>query len=276
MDAAGKEHAPSGEKARIVSLVPSLTELLFALGLEAQIVGRTTYCVHPAERVRRIRAVGGTKTIDIDEIRRLRPSHVLVNVDETPKTIADAVAALGATVVVTHPIRVDDNVDLYGLFGGLFGRAAEAAVLTERFRAARARLDAKARRWPDRQVLYLIWKKPWMTVGPDTYVSHMLQLARLHTIVTERDTLVRYPAVDLNDRLLDRVERVLFASEPFPFRERHVADFVRTFPRHGEKATLIDGEMLSWYGARAIDGLAYLADFAGRLAGMGEDKQENG
>jgi|APTNR8051073442_1049403.scaffolds.fasta_scaffold08009_4 ABC-type Fe3+-hydroxamate transport system substrate-binding protein len=267
VDGAGNDHAPAGATARIVSLVPSLTELLFALGLGVQVVGRTTYCVHPAEGVCRVPTVGGTKTIDLDKVSRLRPSHLLVNVDETPKAIADAVAQLGIDVVVTHPIHVDDNIDLYHLIGGLFGRPAAAAALSERYRAARATIDAAARRWPDRHVLYVIWKKPWMTVGPNTYIAHMLRLARMNATVTGGDEPVRYPTVDLDERLLDRLDLVLFATEPFPFRERHVAEFRQAFPGHEQKARLINGEMLSWYGSRAIDGLAYLADFTRRLAG---------
>ena len=266
IDAAGQKHAPVDAKARIVSLVPSLTELLFELGLGAQVVGRTRYCVHPAEQVRHVPVVGGTKSIRIDDVRRLEPSHLVVNVDETPRAAADAAAALEIDVVVTHPIQVNDNAHMYRFFGDLFDRQGNAAALLQRFHAARVRIDAAVRQWPHRNVLYLIWSQPWMTVASNTYISQMLRLARLHTVVMNDASGARYPTIDLDDALLDRVELVLFASEPFPFRLRHVAAFCRAFPRHREKAQLINGKMLSWYGARAIEGIDYLAGFAKRFS----------
>lgn len=251
-------HQPASE-ARIVSLVPSLTELLFDLGLEHHVVGRTAYCVHPAGRVRKLRSVGGTKTIRLEKLRQLQPTHILVNIDETPQPLAQQLQDEGWTVVVTHPIEVSDNLALYRLLGGIFGREMEAEDLCRRFETAQARLRQIASGRPQPPVLYLIWKNPWMTVARDTYISRMLAQAGLFTLpaVAER----RYPMVELDESLLAACEHVLFATEPFPFEDRHLDQFRVRRPAHAGKARLIDGQMVSWYGSRAIAGLDYLAGF---------------
>lgn len=262
-DAVGRRHAPAGEGARIVSLVPSITELLFDLGLGGNVVGRTAFCVHPRGSVRRAQSVGGTKQVDLDKLRRLEPTHVIVNIDETPRQLADDLAALGYDVVVTHPIAVHDNIVLYRLMGALFGRQEEAEALCRRFLAAYNAVEEVARFMPDQAVLYLIWKDPWMTVSPATYISRMLALIHWRTV--PESASVRYPVVDLDDKTLAGCERVLFSSEPFPFKERHAEEFRRAHPAHAGKAALIDAQMVSWYGSRAIAGLDYLR----RLASAG-------
>lgn len=252
-DAAGVVHAPAGADARIVSLVPSITELLFDLGLGDAVVGRTAYCRHPAGRVRAARSVGGTKSVNMDKLMALRPTHALVNIDENPRALAEDLAARGLTVVVTHPVEVRDNLALYRLLGGIFGRMAEAEALCRRFEAAWRAVVAER---PVRRVLYLIWKEPWMTVSRDTYISRMLDVIGWRTC--PESATDRYPVVALEPATLDAVDLVLFSSEPFPFKERHLAAFREAFPTHAPKALAVDGEMISWYGSRAIAGLAYL------------------
>lgn len=258
IDSAGTEHRPAPH-ARILSLVPSLTELLFDLGLDGQVVGRTAFCVHPAGRVQSARSVGGTKAIDMEKVRQLAPTHVIVNIDETPRALASELGAAGLAVVVTHPIEVSDNLDVFRLFGALFGREREAEALCDRLEAAFREAAQAAREQPPRRVLYLIWKEPWMTVARDTYISRMLALLGLHTVPLL--STERYPIVDLSDDLLASVDHVLFSSEPFPFKDRHAAEFRERFPRHAAKAVAIDGQMVSWYGSRSILGLSYLAQF---------------
>lgn len=260
IDAAGVAHRPAESGFRVVSLVPSITELLFDLELGEAVVGRTAFCVHPRNRVKAVKSVGGTKQISMDKLERLAPSHVIVNVDETPRPLAEAMSGLGYEVVVTHPIDVRDNLTLYRLIGRLFGRERQSEALCERFEAAFGNLAALAETLVEHRVLYLIWNDPWMTVSRDTYVSRMLALARWRT--TEPPGDARYPEVHLSDDLLSTVDLVLFASEPFPFKDRHLDAFRADFPAHAAKAAIIDGEMVSWYGSRAIAGLAYLGAFA--------------
>lgn len=243
---------------RIVSLVPSITELLCDLGLAEQIVGRTGFCIHPREVVRRIPKVGGTKTVDIDKVRALAPTHVIVNVDENEKTTADAIARFVPHLIVTHPLAPLDNLKLYRQIGAAFGREQESEALCARFQAAYD--EAKSRSYEMRNVLYLIWKDPWMTVSRDTYISRTLALFGFDTAPLE--TTARYPELTLNEPWLASVGLVLLSTEPYAFRERHLQEISA---RLGRPALLIDAEMTSWYGSRAIRGLGYLTGFTARL-----------
>lgn len=261
----------SAMPARIVCLVPSITELLCDLGLAEQLVGRTGFCVHPWEVVRTVPKVGGTKDVKLDRVRALRPTHVVVNVDENRRETAEALAEFVPHVVVTHPLGPLDNPPLYRQLGGIFGRAAAAERLCEQFAAAYAELAGGVA--PDggrpgggrpdggappgraqQDVLYLIWREPWMTVSPDTYISRTLALAGWRTL--PRETEQRYPAIAL-EAFAGRVERVLLSSEPYHFKQHHLAEVAALVP--GAEVSLIDGEMTSWYGSRAIAGLRHLA-----------------
>jgi ABC-type Fe3+-hydroxamate transport system substrate-binding protein len=200
--------------------------------------------------VREIPKVGGTKDLKFDKIRELEPTHVVVNIDENRKEDAEALAEFIPNVVVTHPLSPQDNLDLYRQMGREFDREAQADVLCERFEAALARVDDR----PEQRVLYLIWRDPWMTISPDTYISQTLGLFNWRTVPTTTDE--RYPEVDL--AAVD-IDRVLLSSEPFHFKEHHVPEVEALVP--GAEVSLIDGEMTSWYGSRAIAGIDYLREY---------------
>jgi hypothetical protein len=246
---------------RIVSLVPSITELLCDLDLSEQVVGRTGFCIHPWETVKTIPKVGGTKDLKLDKIRELEPTHVVVNVDENKKEDAEALAEFIPNVVVTHPLGPRDNLDLYRQMGREFDREAEAEALCERFEAALAKVEDR----PEQCVLYLIWRDPWMTVARDTYIAQTLALFNwdaaqpldLGSPQGDQGLKVRYPEVDLAD-FLD-VDRILLSSEPFHFKDHHVPEVAELVP--GARVSLIDGEMTSWYGSRAIAGIDYLREY---------------
>jgi len=263
VDAVGTRHAPARCDARIVSLVPSITELVCDLGLAAQLVGRTGFCIHPREIVRRIPKVGGTKDVDLDKLRALRPTHVILNIDENRKEDARALAEFVPELIVTHPLAPIDNLALYRLIGGIFGRKDQAEGLCREFEAAYAALQSVARAFRPDRVLYLIWKNPWMTVSRDTYVSRMLALVKWETVpATCAD---RYPEIELDSDLLDGARVVLLSSEPYLFREAHVTELRAASPMREKKIALIDGEMTAWYGSRAIRSLGYLRQFRERL-----------
>jgi ABC-type Fe3+-hydroxamate transport system substrate-binding protein len=245
--------------ARIVSLVPSITELVCDLGLADQLVGRTGFCIHPWETVRHIPKVGGTKDLRLDRIRELHPTHVIVNVDENRREDAEALAEFVPEVVVTHPLGPLDNLSLYRQLGSVFDRQAEAERLCAAFEAAHDTLAAGPVR-PAEDVLYLIWREPWMTVSPETYISQTLALINWNTVPSA--TPERYPEVRLED-YSGRVDRVLLSSEPFHFKAAHIDEIQDAVP--GAEVSLIDGEMTSWYGSRAIQGLRYLAGY-GQIA----------
>ena len=243
---------------RIVSLVPSITELLCELGLADQLVGRTGFCVHPKEVVRKIPKVGGTKSVNLEKVRALRPTHVIVNVDENRKETADALAEFVPKVIVTHPLGPLDNVALFRQIGDTFERKREAESLCARFDSAYRNVLAKSFR--KQSILYLIWKDPWMTVSRDTYVSRTLALFGLQTLPDS--AAARYPKISLAESWLQNVDLVLLSSEPYRFQEKHRDQIRNTL---NKPARLIDGEMTSWYGSRAIQGLRYLVDFSSSL-----------
>lgn len=264
-DALGTVHSPIGGPARIVSVVPSLTELLFALDLGGQVVGRTGFCTHPKPAVRRVTKVGGTKDFDLEKIRALEPTHLIVNVDENPKALVEAVARIVPNIIVTHPMGPLDNPPLYRLFGAVFRREREAETLADQFDTAyREATDATAGLVRER-VLYLIWKDPWMTISRDTYIARTLAAVGWDQVEVPGDE--RYPALDLATALA-KTDRVLLSSEPYAFRPRDVNDVSQMVhaqsacPGHALNAaavSLIDAEMTSWYGNRAIQGMAYLS-----------------
>ncbi len=236
--------------------MPSITELVCELGLIDQLVGRTGFCIHPKAALKAIPKVGGTKSVNLKKIRELAPTHVIVNVDENTKETADALAKFVPNVIVTHPLGPLDNLALYRLMGRHFNVQARAEALCEEFSSIFELVSKKS--FQKRNVLYLIWKDPWMTVSRDTYISRTLALFGLQTLPESVD---RYP--ELKDLDVMGVELILLSTEPFRFRDSHVKEIEKNT---GKPVRLIDGEMTSWYGSRAIEGLGYLAEFSSRLA----------
>ncbi|MEE2983251.1 MAG: helical backbone metal receptor [Pseudomonadota bacterium] len=259
VDAFGQEHARAAATARIVSLVPSITELLFDLDLGPQVVGRTGFCVHPRSEVRKLTKIGGTKDVNLDAIRALAPSHAIVNIDENNRETFDALNAFVPHVIVTHPNAPRDNLDLYHLLGDIFDRVEAARRLARDFEAALASIERTCESLSAKRVLYLIWRKPWMTVSKDTYISRTLALVNWETL--PRDSAARYPSLSDDDIRELPIDLCLLSSEPYAFRDKHLDEVGRLVGAR-ENVRLIDGELLSWYGSRAIEGIDYLARFA--------------
>jgi hypothetical protein len=263
-----RERDPSSAPGpRIASLVPSLTELVFALGLGHALVARTGFCIHPADAVRAVNKVGGTKDVNLAKLQRLAPTHVLVNVDENRLDTAAAIRAWPnpPRLVVTHPNGPEDNLALIAQmlehFGALPGVADRAAALTESLRRELDLTQPAGR--PAQPVLYLIWREPWMTVARDTYIARMLARIGWHTRPDAQGGeagAARYPVVRGNEPWLADVRQVLLSSEPYRFSDAHLAEARRLCPN--ARAALVDGERLSWYGPRAVPGLRYLRELA--------------
>jgi ABC-type Fe3+-hydroxamate transport system substrate-binding protein len=255
LDAVGTRHAPAGSTCRIVSLVPSLTELLFDLGVADRLVGRTGFCVHPRPAIDALPKVGGTKDVNLARLRALAPTHVIVNVDENEAALVAALREFVPAIVVTHPQRPEDNLPLYRLMGALFHAEAAAEALGARLAQELALCRAGA--WPPERVLYLVWREPWMTIAADTYIAGML--AQVGWQVPHPPGgfagAARYPTVALAAEVA-RVERVLLSSEPYLFSEADRRELQAQCPQ--VPVELIDAEMTSWYGSRAIAGLRYL------------------
>ncbi len=256
-DAVGTPHDLAGADARIVCVVPSITELLFELGLGARVVGRTGFCFHPRAAVKSVPRVGGTKDFDLEKIRALEPTHLIVNVDENPRERVEAAAQFIPNVVVTHPLGPMDNVQLFRLIGAIFGHRNEAENLVGRFQANYRKAIDATRGLPRERVLYVIWKNPWMTISQDTYIARTLAAVGWDQIEVQGGA--RYPEVELAAQLAS-VDRVLLSSEPYAFRPRDVAEVEAMAGGNGRPTvSLIDAEMTSWYGSRAIAGMEYLA-----------------
>jgi hypothetical protein len=250
VDALGQRFSRAPD-ARIVCLVPSITELLCDLGLAGKIVGRTGFCIHPRDVVAAIPKVGGTKDVNLGKIRKLAPTHVIVNVDENEKPTVDALAEFVPHVVVTHPNVPGDNMPLVRLMGGLFGAEDAAARWCADFEAELAALRA-APRGPARTVLYCIWQDPWMTVSADTYIAAMLGELDWRVPALED---VRYPRFAWSRPLVEGLDAVLLSTEPYRFTQTHADALEKQL---GIPVLLVDGEMMSWYGTRALAGLRYL------------------
>ena len=257
---------------RIASLVPSLTELLFELGLGPWLVARTGFCIHPRDAVEAVAKVGGTKDVNLTKLRRLAPTHVLVNIDENRRETVDAIRSWSAAdgpaaprIIVTHPLEPDDNLALVDQllehFGALDGVAERAAGFLESLRNELEQTRPEGR--PLQRVLYLIWREPWMTVARDTYIARMLGRVNWQTL-PELDGgasgAARYPLVRGDEAWLAEVDQVLLSSEPYAFTQAHVDEAKVLCPN--ARVRLVDGEMLSWYGARAVPGLRYLRQIA--------------
>jgi hypothetical protein len=263
VDAVGQRHAAAPD-ARIVCLVPSITELLCTLGLAGRLVGRTGFCIHPHELVAAIPKVGGTKDVNIDKIRKLAPTHVVVNIDENEKPTVDRLAEFVPHVVVTHPNAPRDNLALARLMGGIFGAEAAAEQWCAAFDDACGRLRADLARVPApaRTVLYCIWQDPWMTVSKDTYIAAML--AELGWQVPDLGA-VRYPRFAWSQALVDGLDAVLLSTEPYRFTQAHADALEKQI---GIPVLLVDGEMMSWYGSRALAGIDYLRQLRAALEGQ--------
>ena len=252
---------------RIASLVPSLTELVIELGLRECLVARTGFCIHPAEALRDVPKVGGTKDVNRAKLQGLAPTHVLVNVDENRRETVEAIRAWAnpPQIVVTHPNGPEDNLVLVAQmvahFGAQPGVAARAAALTQALQRELALTQPGGR--PSRAVLYLIWRDPWMTVARDTSLSRMVARIGWHTLpdaLGGASGAARYPSVRGTEPWLADVQQVLLSSEPYRFTDAHLIEARRLCPN--ASARLVDGEMLSWYGPRALPGLRYLREIA--------------
>jgi ABC-type Fe3+-hydroxamate transport system substrate-binding protein len=251
-DARGREFAPLGAgPLRLVSLVPSTTETLFALGRGADLVGYTRFCVHPEGEVSAERWIGGTKNPRTTRIVELRPDLVLANREENrPEDVATLEAA-GIPVWVAEPRTVTDAIADLRAMGTLLGRHEQGEALALQVEQALAEARAYAPTEP-RTYAYLIWRDPWLVAGQETFISDLLAQGGGHNPFTGR-----YPEVTLDE--LHDVERVLLASEPFPFAEQHREELLAA-GFAPEQVRLVDGERLSWHGVRLLRGLPYLRE----------------
>ena len=248
--------SPTRPAKRIVSLVPSVTESLFCLGLGDRLVGITDWCVHPSDRVAGLPRVGGTKNPSVRQILDLEPDLVIANREENRKRIVVALRVAGVEVWVTYPRTVQDGVALLSELAEL-GATAEAVKSVVRPVEEAVRVAAEQRPVRGLPVFCPIWKKPWMAVGGDTYVSSLLELCGGDNVFADCGDR-RYPIVELDQIVAAAPEVILLPSEPYEFGPRDVLELAAlTLPaaRNG-RIHLIDGTLVSWYGPRIEPAIA--------------------
>ncbi len=245
---------------RVVSLCPSLTELVFALGRGDALVGRTKFCVHPAERVAAVEALGGTKNPRLERVVALRPDLVLMNEEENRREDADALAAAGVPVHVSFPRDAPGTAAMVRSVGAALGASGEAERVAGEIeaRTARVRAAAAARAAlgePPVRWAYLIWRRPWMAAGGDTFVAALLDQAGGANVFAGEAT--RYPEVTTDALRAADPDVVFLSSEPFPFAERHAEELAAETGLPRERFRFADGELLSWHGSRTVAGIDY-------------------
>jgi len=241
---------------RIVSLVPSQTELLFDLGLSDEIVGITKFCVHPAEWFRSKTRVGGTKTVHIDVIDQLQPDLIIANKEENTRQQIEELA-LRYPTWVSDIKTIADGLQMISQIGAITGRQERAAALIRHISEGFAKLKkSETRRY---RVAYFIWRNPWMCAGCDTFISDMIKAIGWENVLA---TSTRYPEVQLGQLKDKEIDIVLLSSEPYPFKEAHIAEIKQQLP--GAAVWLVDGEMFSWYGSRMLPAAQYMAEIKAR------------
>ena len=231
---------------RIVSLVPSQTELLFDLGLSHRIVGVTKFCVHPDEAKQK-EIIGGTKKFNLDKIRSLKPDLIIGNKEENYQEGIEALSS-EFPVWMSDIFTLEDATDMMERLGEILNCQVEAKTFTGKIKRAFQSLSHVKRG----RVLYLIWQKPYMVAGANTFIHNMLERAGF---TNAAEDFRRYPEMNLTQMQELNPNYVLLSSEPYPFKEKHLHDLAVYFPN--SKIVLVDGEYFSWYGSRLLKAAHY-------------------
>ena len=241
-------HVPEHPQ-RIISLVPSQTELLFDLGLGDRVVGITKFCIHPENWSRIKTRVGGTKQVDLEKLRALKPDLIIGNKEENTQADIEALE-LEFPVWMSDVKDLDGALDMIARIGELTSTSARATTILEEIRTAFQRLDPVS---PTLSAVYFIWQKPWMLAGEGTFIHDML--LRCGFTLPEGLGSGRYPELGNAQLAALDPDVVLLSSEPFPFQEKHIAAVNMILP--GTPVHSVDGEMFSWYGSRLRGSPAY-------------------
>lgn len=238
---------------RIISLVPSITELLYSLGLSDQVVGITKFCVHPNEWFLTKPRIGGTKNIQIEKIKALAPTLVIANKEENVKEQVDAVAAF-TKVHLTDVSNFEEALKMIEEIGSITSTREKASNLINTINTnfAELRKPSTTQQLKSIPCAYLIWQDPYMTIGGDTYISDLLKKIGFVNIFAKD---ARYPSITLSDIEQSNCKVIFLSSEPYPFKQMHIDYLQKYFPN--KLIMLVDGEMFSWYGSRLIEAPAY-------------------
>jgi len=244
---------------RIISLVPSQTELLFYLGLDEQVVGITKFCVHPENQFRTKPRIGGTKKFNFRKIESLKPDLIIGNKEENEQGQIRALKKQ-YPVWISDIKTMDDAHDMIQQLGIITQTEAKATALNLKIKNAFSNLEQEIAHNPLRQVAYLIWQNPYMAVAADTFIDHLLNKAGFNNVFQNK---TRYPVVT-KEALHQAAPAIIFlSSEPFPFKEKHIAELQKICPR--AVILLVDGELFSWYGNRLLHAVPYFINLHKQL-----------
>lgn len=249
-DHLGREVKVTSSPNRIVSICPAITETLFALGLEDEIIGRTKYCIFPKKKVEKVEIVGGTKEVNEEKIRELQPDLILAEKEENTKEIVQALEKI-APVFVLEVQSIKDAYRFIRTLGALTNREQKAEELIGSCKFSFPVVPANEKK----KAAYVIWRKPYMVVGGTTYINDVLHTLGFHNPFEKVGS--RYPAVSKEEFAKANLDVLFLASEPFPFQEKHVAEFQSFLPN--TKIILVDGEMF-WYGAKMVTARPYFKE----------------
>lgn len=234
---------------RIVSLVPSQTELLVDLGLRSKIVGITKFCVHPKNLREECTILGGTKKVNLEKIEALHPDIIICNKEENTKEIVEACAKI-APVWVSDIFSIEDCLDMILCLGEIFQVCKKTSELCEKLVFQIQSFSEEINEKPFKKVAYLIWKNPYMAAGKNTFVDSLLTLNKFENVI--KDASSRYPEIGISN--LEKADLVLLSSEPYPFKKSDVQELKSTLQT---EVRLVDGEYFSWYGSRLLKAIDY-------------------
>lgn len=236
---------------RIVSLVPSQTELLYDLGLESSLVGITKFCVHPHHLISNVAVVGGTKQVHFDKIKALNPDIILCNKEENTQEMIAELEKI-APVHLSDIYTIKDCLELIDMYGIIFSVESHAQAIISTIRKEQEKFQDFIKDQPKLKTAYFIWKTPWMVAANDNFINALLSVAKFENYF---QALERYPEIDLDKDLEQDVEVIMLSTEPFPFKEEHIEAMRAKFPQ--AKVLLVDGELFSWYGSRLAKSFQY-------------------
>ncbi len=246
---------------RIVSLVPSQTELLYELGLENRIAGITKFCAHPFHFKSTKKIVGGTKKVNFDKIKELQPDLIICNKEENTLEMVEELRKI-APVWVSNIITFEDNLKMITEFGKMLNCRIEALKWHDKINFAYREFQKFMTDKPRKKAAYFIWKNPWMVAGSDNYINTMMQLNNFDNIYQDKG---RYPEIELEKiRKEGDPDLVLLSSEPYPFKDEDAFEIGRY--THHAKTIFVDGEMFSWYGSRILKAFEYFKLIQNRIA----------
>ena len=260
-DQIGVEHSFEATPKRIVSLVPSQSETLFDLGLEEQLVGITKFCVHPYHLRATKTKVGGTKKVDIEKIKALRPDIIIANKEENTLEIVESLKDI-CPVWVTDVVTLEDNIQMIQDFGVLFNKRTEAQKWIDKINFAQKDFMQFVASKPSYKAAYFIWREPYMAAGDNTFINELLRINKFENIYANRPS--RYPEVEIRKiRIQGDPELIFLSSEPYPFKEEHAFEVGRC--THHGKTVFVDGEMFSWSGTHLFKAFEYFKQIHNRI-----------